>query len=220
MRRLLIGVLQGLAAAAIVGATLFSCAWRLDIPQFWIYAGIIAATTVASVLLVDPSLYAERLRPGGQPLDPRYWLLNVLIAAHWVVAGLNVGRLHWSPPLPPVAWIVGNLVLAGGMALILWAMHVNRFFSSVVRIQTERGHVVVTQGPYAFIRHPGYAAGVVMAVASGFALGSLWSVAVALAALPLLYVRVIHEDRTLHDELPGYADYAKRVRWRIIPGIW
>jgi protein-S-isoprenylcysteine O-methyltransferase Ste14 len=99
-------------------------------------------------------------------------------------------------------------------------MHVNRFFSSVVRIQRERGHALVTTGPYRWVRHPGYAAAIPAAVASGLALGSWISAAVGALGVPLILWRMVGEERTLRAELPGYAGYARRVRWRLLPGVW
>jgi protein-S-isoprenylcysteine O-methyltransferase Ste14 len=217
--RPLVGVGQALAFSLVLGVWLFGCAGRLDVPQFWIYIAIFAAACIAGPWLIDPGLYAERVRPGGRPIDPRYWLIFVAFGAHWGIAGLGV-RLHWGPALPPAVWIAGNILVAAAIAFDIWAMHVNRFFSSVVSIQNDRGQVVVSDGPYAFVRHPGYLGALVLALSSGFALGSLWSVLPALVTLPLLYVRTVGEDRTLQAELPGYADYAKRVRWKVIPGVW
>ena len=104
---------------------------------------------------------------------------------------------------------------------MFWAMMVNRFFSSVVRIQSDRGQHLVAGGPYAFVRHPGYSAGILILAASGVALGS-WLAAAFLVviSLPFLFYRVINEDRVLQTRLDGYADYARRVRWRLGPGIW
>ena len=101
-------------------------------------------------------------------------------------------------------------------------MLVNRFFSSVIRIQSDRGQYVVTTGPYAFIRHPGYTAGILIILASGVGLGSWLAAAMllAIATLPFLLYRAVTEDRILQAELPGYRDYARRVRWRLSPGIW
>ncbi len=120
-------------------------------------------------------------------------------------------RLQWT----------ALIALAAGYAICLWAMRVNRFFSSIVRIQNDRGQVVITTGPYAIIRHPGYLAGIVIVVASGLALDS-WIAATMLmvCALPFLLYRAATEDRVLLAELPGYRDYAERVRWRLLPGIW
>jgi protein-S-isoprenylcysteine O-methyltransferase Ste14 len=100
-------------------------------------------------------------------------------------------------------------------------MLLNRFFSSVVRIQSDRGQYVVTSGPYALIRHPGYTAGILIMSASGIALGSIIAAAFLIViSLPFLLYRVINEDRTLQAQLPGYVEYARRVRWRLIPGLW
>jgi protein-S-isoprenylcysteine O-methyltransferase Ste14 len=111
--------------------------------------------------------------------------------------------------------------IVAAYALVFWAMVENRFFSSVVRIQSERGQHVVESGPYAFVRHPGYSAGILILAASGVALGS-WIAAAFLVAVsvPFLLYRVIREDRVLQEQLPGYRDYAQRVRWRLVPGIW
>jgi protein-S-isoprenylcysteine O-methyltransferase Ste14 len=110
---------------------------------------------------------------------------------------------------------------AAGFGLALWAMVVNRFFSSVVRIQTDRGQHVIDTGPYAIIRHPGYLAGIVIMIASGIALGSwLAELLIVVCSLPFLIYRAITEDRVLQAELPGYRDYAARVRWRLVPGVW
>jgi protein-S-isoprenylcysteine O-methyltransferase Ste14 len=140
---------------------------------------------------------------------------------HWIVAGLDRGRFHWSDDVPGWLQVVCLFTVAAGYALALWAMRVNRFFSSVIRIQTDRGQHVVTTGPYAFIRHPGYTAGILIIVASGPALGS-WLAAALLVifSLPFLLHRAITEDRILQVELAGYSDYAARIRWRLLPGIW
>ena len=130
-------------------------------------------------------------------------------------SGLDRGRFHWSDNVPAWLQAIGLIALAVSYALCFWAMLVNRFFSSVVRIQSDRGQHVVTNGPYAFVRHPGYLAGIVIILASGPALGSWFATALLVAAsLPFLLYRAITEDRVLQAELPGYADYARRVRWR------
>jgi isoprenylcysteine carboxyl methyltransferase (ICMT) family protein len=133
------------------------------------------------------------------------------------------GRHATGPPARIAgAFLEGVALLLFGLAwiVILWAMYVNRFFSSIPRIQSERGHVVITTGPYRFVRHPGYTAALVAAVTSGIALGSWISTFVAPVALVLLVWRTIVEDRMLQRDLPGYADYAARSRYRLVPGIW
>jgi len=140
---------------------------------------------------------------------------------HWVIAGLDHGRFHWSDSVPTWLQWTALIAVAAGYAFCLWAMRVNRFFSSIVRIQNDRGQVVITTGPYVFIRHPGYLAGIVIVVASGAALDSWIAAAIlVVSTLPFLLYRAATEDRVLLAELPGYRNYAERVRWRLLPGIW
>jgi protein-S-isoprenylcysteine O-methyltransferase Ste14 len=191
------------------------------IAGFWLYLAILAAIIVASLLALDPGLFRERMRPGGKrpPLGLR--LFTIVMFVHWIAAGLDRGRFHWSDNVPAWLQAVGLIALAASYALCFWAMLVNRFFSSVVRIQSDRGQHVVTGGPYAFVRHPGYLAGIVIILASGPALGSWLATALlVVASLPFLLYRAVTEDRVLQAELAGYADYARRVRWRLLPGIW
>jgi protein-S-isoprenylcysteine O-methyltransferase Ste14 len=141
--------------------------------------------------------------------------------AHWIIAGLDHGRFHWSDTVPGWLQRLSLVALADAYALCLWAMVVNRFFSSVVRIQSDRGQVVITRGPYAVIRHPGYVAGIAIIVTSGLALDSWFATGFLIVfSLPFLLYRAITEDRVLQAQLPGYRDYAQRVRWRLVPGVW
>ena len=200
---------------------LFASAGTVVIAGFWLFIVIQAAGIVASFVLLPPDLVRERMRPGGQkpPLGLRLAVLVLFVA--FVFAGLDRGRFHWSDNVPP--WLQG-LSLAGvaaSYAFVFWAMTVNRFFSSIVRIQADRGQYVIASGPYAYIRHPGYLGGFVIVLCTGPALGSWLTAALLIACgLPFLMHRVITEDRVLRAELPGYEGYAGRVRWRLIPGIW
>jgi protein-S-isoprenylcysteine O-methyltransferase Ste14 len=206
-----------LVAAA---AALFGSAGTVAIASFWIYLAILAVVIIISFAALDPDLLRERMRPGGKksPLSMR--LFSLVVFVHWIVAGLDRGRFHWSDDVP--GWLQGICLftVAAGYALALWAMRVNRFFSSVIRIQTDRGQHVVTTGPYSFVRHPGYVAGVLITAASGPALGSWLAGALVIFSLPYVLYRAITEDRMLQVELAGYSDYAARVRWRLVPGIW
>jgi protein-S-isoprenylcysteine O-methyltransferase Ste14 len=205
----------------LAGVALFGSAGTFGIAVFWIYLAILAAIFAASFLWVDPDLARERMRPGGKKPPLALQLFSGVLVLHWIIAGLDRGRFHWSDTLPLWLQALGLLALAGSYAFCIWAMHVNRFFSSVVRIQTDRGQHVVSTGPYAVIRHPGYLAGIVVMLASGIALGSWIAAAfLAITTLPFLLYRAITEDRILQAELPGYRDYARRVRWRLIPGLW
>ena len=211
------------SALVLIGAAaaLFASAGTFAIAAFWVYLAILAMVFVASFAMLDPGLLRERMRPGGKPPPLGLKLFTVVLLLHLVVAGLDRGRLHLSDGIPPWLQAAGLAVVAAAYALVLWAMRVNRFFSSVVRIQFDRGQRVVATGPYSFIRHPGYAAGTLIVLASGIALGS-WLAAVLLVvtSLPFLFYRAITEDRVLLAELPGYREYAGRVRWRLIPGVW
>ena len=211
------------SAVFLIGAAvaLFASAGTFAIPAFWVYLAITAAVFVASLTMLKPELLQERMHPGGQPPPPALKLFTIVLLAHFIVAGLDRGRLHVSDTVPPWLEAVAFAVLAAMYVLVLWAMRVNRFFSSVVRIQSDRGQFVVTTGPYAVIRHPGYLAGVLVIVASGIALGSWLAAALLIVtSLPFLLYRAITEDRVLLAQLPGYREYAARVRWRLIPGLW
>ena len=205
----------------LAAVALFAAAGTLAILGFWLYLAILAAIIVASLLSLDPGLLRERMRPGGQRPPLALRLFTIVMFLHWIVAGLDRGRFHWSDGVPPWIQAIGLITLAAGYALCFWAMAVNRFFSSVVRIQSDRGQHVVASGPYAYVRHPGYLSGIVIILASGPALGSwLAAVLVIASSLPFLLYRAVSEDRTLQAELPGYSDYARYVRWRLLPGIW
>ncbi|HEY7298167.1 MAG TPA: isoprenylcysteine carboxylmethyltransferase family protein [Xanthobacteraceae bacterium] len=202
-------------------AALFAAAGTLAILGFWAYLAILAVVMIVSFATLDPDLLRERMRPGGKKPPLALSLFSLLLFMHWIVAGLDRGHFHWSGDVP--GWLQGicQVTVAAGYALALWAMRVNRFFSSVIRIQTDRGQHVVTTGPYAFVRHPGYTAGIIIIAASGPALGSWLAAAlVVIFSLPFLLHRAITEDRILQAELAGYSDYAARVRWRLVPGIW
>jgi protein-S-isoprenylcysteine O-methyltransferase Ste14 len=213
--------IQSVVFFVLAIAALFGSAGTLTLVTYWVYVATFAAVFVASFLLLDPDLARERMRPGGKRPPIGLQIFTGVLFAHWIVAGLDHGRFHWSDTVPPWLQWLGLAGVAGSFVLCLWAMRANRFFSSVIRIQSDRGQVVITAGPYAFMRHPGYLAGIVLTTASGLALDS-WLATALLAAcsLPFMFYRIITEDRVLKAELPGYRDYAARVRWRLMPGIW
>jgi protein-S-isoprenylcysteine O-methyltransferase Ste14 len=211
------------AGSFVVAAAtaLFAAAGTVAIPSFWAYLSILAAVMIVSFAVLDPDLLRERMRPAGKKPPFSLRIFSLVLFTHWIVAGLDRGRFHWSDNVP--GWLQGVCLftVAAGYALALWAMRVNRFFSSVIRIQADRGQHVVTTGPYAFVRHPGYTAGILIIAASGPALGSWLAAAlVVVFSLPFLLHRAVTEDRILQVKLAGYSDYAARVRWRLLPGIW
>ena len=136
-----------------------------------------------------------------------------------IVAGLD-HRFGWSPVFPTWLNILGFILIGLGYAFAVWALAENRFFSTMVRIQTDRGHVVCSSGPYRIMRHPGYAGNALPLPGIVLALCSVWTLIPASVALIIAVIRTALEDRTLHEELPGYRDYARHVRYRLIPGIY
>ena len=212
-------VAQTLGFILLVAVILFGAGGRIPIPIFWTYIVVFAAASVASLFLIDEDLARERMRPGGHRPALRFYFIFLLCIAHWTIAGLD-RRFHWSDTVPLSLRIAALAVFAAGWAFCLWAIHVNRFFSSIVRIQRERGHQVVTAGPYRWVRHPGYAGAIPVLVASGIALCSWLATALGALGVPLLLWRTIIEDRTLRAQLPGYTEYAEQVRWRLLPGVW
>jgi protein-S-isoprenylcysteine O-methyltransferase Ste14 len=212
---------QSVAFLVLGAAALFGGAGTLAIPAFRIYLGILAAIMIASLAWLDPDLARERMRPGGQKPPIALRLFAFVLVAHWLIAGLDRGRFHWSDDVPLWLRVLGFVALAAGYVLCFWAMRVNRFFSSIIRIQSDRGQRVIDSGPYAVVRHPGYISGILVMLGSGLALCSwvAWAFLVVFS-VPFLMYRVITEDRVLQAELPGYRDYAARVRWRLVPGVW
>jgi protein-S-isoprenylcysteine O-methyltransferase Ste14 len=216
-----LGFLGGIATIAIMGAILFGCAGRWDLPLFWAFLGVWLAATVVGVFAADPTLIQERMRPGpgGRDYVTAYALAPIWLG-QLVLAGLDVGRFHWSDTVPLAAQVAGILAMAAAMAVLVWAESVNRFFSPVIRIQTERGHHVITTGPYRYVRHPGYAAALFLFVGGGLALGSWIAALIGLLLFVPILPGTVKEDRILHEQLEGYAEYAQRVRFRLIPGVW
>lgn len=213
-------VLTSAGNIAAEALCLFLAAGRIDIPEFWVYLALTAVLFGCTIPMVDPGLAAERARPGGKAMPPRLWGLMALVMAHFLVAGYDRGRLHFAGGVPTIIEIAGFLLVAAMWLIMLWAMRVNRFFSSVARLQPERGQRVIATGPYRLVRHPGYAIALLGCPANGLALGSWLAAAIGALAIPLLLWRCVGEDRMLRAGLPGYAAYAARVRWRLIPGIW
>ncbi len=213
--------IQSVAFFVLAAVALFAAAGTMVVLTYWVYLAIFAAVFLASFRWLDPDLARERMRPGGKKPPLALRLFSGVLFVHWVIAGLDHGRFHWSDSVPTWPQWTALIAVAAGYAFCFWAMRVNRFFSSIVRIQNDRGQVVITTGPYVFIRHPGYLAGIVIVVASGPALDSWIAAAIlVVSTVPFLLYRAATEDRVLLAELPGYRDYAERVRWRLLPGIW
>jgi protein-S-isoprenylcysteine O-methyltransferase Ste14 len=203
------------------GAVLFGCAGRHDLPWFWAYLGVWAASALLGSAVIDPSLIKERIRPGPGGQD---YLSALAFVPAWasqhVVAGLDVGRLHWSDTVHTAVQASALLAMAAALGVVVWAVAVNRFFSSVVRIQSDRGHHLITSGPYRYVRHPAYAVWPLLFVGGGIALGSWLAALIGVLPGSLVLWRTAREDRILRERLAGYAAYAERVRYRLLPGVW
>jgi protein-S-isoprenylcysteine O-methyltransferase Ste14 len=207
---------------------LFVSAGQLDWVMGWIFVGLLIAFTAVSRVLVyrkNPELLAERAR-SLEAEDVKGWdrVLVALVAlygplATLVVAGLD-RRFDWPPTLPLLLQLVSLALVVLGYSFSTWAMVENEFFSAVIRIQKDRDQTVVTTGPYQFVRHPAYAGGIAAFLATPLMLNALWALIPAGLVAVGTVLRTLFEDRTLLEELNGYAAYAQRVRYRLVPGVW
>jgi protein-S-isoprenylcysteine O-methyltransferase Ste14 len=225
MKSLLTAVGMTLASAILLGGLVFIAAGRWNLPLVWAYLGGYMALGLVSILLLarrSPDLLAQRtrLRPSDVPDQLFRWALALGFLAHFAVAGVDVGRFHWSGALPLPVQMVGLLGVLAAIGLGTWAAASNPFFTPEVRMQQERGQYVVTAGPYQLVRHPGYTSAILFMLLSGVALGSWWSILPMLLVIALLIRRTALEDRLLQQNLPGYTDYARTVRFRLVPGVW
>lgn len=217
---------QMTAALVIFGALLFLTAGRLDWLTGWTYLGLNFITQLLSALVLIPrqaNMLAERsqVREGTKSWDRFFTPAIVIVGtlAVLITAGLDE-RFGWSAPIDTGLWIGGLVLAFSSQMFVLWAMAYNPFFAATVRIQKDRGHNVVSDGPYAFVRHPGYLGSIIYNLFIPLILDSIWTLGSALLTIALIVVRTSLEDRTLTAELPGYREYTEVVRFRLIPGIW
>lgn len=206
-------------------ALVFLPVGRLDWLPGWIFVAFLIIIYGISALVlarVNPVIYRARSRfqPGTEHWDKvLLWLMLPAMVAEIPLATLDAGRMAWSD-VPLAVVILGYVLLGTGTALGTWAQAVNRFFEPGVRLQRERGQHVVSSGPYAFVRHPGYVSALMVFAGLALALASWWALVPAAWASAVLIVRTSREDALLRAELDGYAGYARRVRFRLMPGIW
>lgn len=209
----------------VMGAALFWSAGRLDWWAGWAALAVMLVWTVSTAWIIfrhRPDLLAERLGPrkGAKSWDVTIMsLLGLVQLARYIVAGLDQ-RYAWSAGFSLAAQVAALGVGALGYGLVIWATANNPFFSQIVRVQHERGQYVVTGGPYRFVRHPSYAGALLFELAVPVLLASWWSLALSGVNVLLLVLRTALEDRGLQIELDGYREYAGRVAYRLLPGIW
>jgi protein-S-isoprenylcysteine O-methyltransferase Ste14 len=225
MRKATLGVLFLILYFGVSTAIYFVSAGRTDLPLAWAYFGINLGTGVIfSIVLerVNPGLISERFKPGPGEQDRVFKIgSSILMVLMLVVAGLDAGRYHWSGRVAPWLQITALVFVFLGYLFTAWATLTNRFFSSAVRLQTDRGQVVIDSGPYRFVRHPGYAGAIPYLAFGGLALGS-W-VATLIAGVPMIVIllrRTLLEDKMLREGLNGYKEYTARVKYRLVPRIW
>lgn len=216
-------VALSIVASAVI---LFGSAGRIDWGWAWTYVGLAAAFVLLTALLLLPSrrdLIAERAGAGEGAKTWDKWVggaASILASVGGLlVAGLDA-RFGWTRTLPLRTHLIGVGCFVAGYGLFTWAMAANPFFSTFVRIQKDRGHTVVDAGPYRAVRHPGYVGWIVSALAAPLLLGSVWALVPAALGSCVMVARTALEDRTLRRELPGYEDYATRVRSRLLPWVW
>jgi protein-S-isoprenylcysteine O-methyltransferase Ste14 len=219
------GVLRLVLGVLVVGPMIVLPAGDWGWVWAWVFVVALfgmAGVNIAVLSIVNPAVIVERMQ-GGKGKVSRGWDLavvtgmSVLALGTFVVASLD-HRFGWSGAAPLSRHLLGVALVVSGDLIFLSAMASNRFFAKMVRVQHE--HAVADAGPYRFIRHPGYVGWALMVFAPALVLGSYWATFPALGAIACVVIRTALEDRTLRRELPGYAEYATRVRWRLVPGVW
>ncbi|MBM4460679.1 MAG: isoprenylcysteine carboxylmethyltransferase family protein [Chloroflexi bacterium] len=224
-RRVLVWIRGAFLGLIGYAAVILLAAGRWDWLWGWVYIGLLAAALAAHPLVlipINPALLADRSHGMRQPGARRWDIALVILASLFFLSSMIVGgldaRLGWTGAAPLWVHLVGVALFVVGWAIFLWAMACNPFFSESVRIQ--EGHRVAERGPYCMVRHPGYAGACLGLVAQPLLFGSWPAVIPAALAVAAYVVRTALEDRTLRAELPGYAAYTQRTRYRVLPGVW
>lgn len=218
-------LLRAFLSFLLFGSMIFFLAGTLDYWQGWAFVtlniSIIGITLY--IFRENPELIMERQKPGPgvKKWDKVFYVFFVPANLAYVVIGpLDSGRYFWTPELPWYFYMLGFILYLLSHLIKNWAMYVNPFFSSMVRIQKERGQKVISEGPYAYVRHPGYTSVFFLGTGTALIFGSLWALIPAVLTIFLIFIRTYLEDKTLMKELDGYIDYTQKVRFRLIPGIW
>jgi protein-S-isoprenylcysteine O-methyltransferase Ste14 len=218
-------VTRELLGISTMAVALCWSAGRMDWWEAWAAIAVTTSWTVATAVLLlgfRPDLLAERLGPrkGSKLWDTMIMsMLGVAQLVRYIIAGLDK-RLNWTGTFPIAYQITGLILCILGYATFIWAMASNPYFSQIVRIQVERGHTIASSGPYRYIRHPSYAGAILCEIAVAVLLSSWWALIIGIFNVGLLTLRTSLEDRALRSELAGYNEYSRRVRYRLIPGLW
>jgi len=219
-------LLQNSIFVVTLGALLFASAGSLDWAAAWVFLAVSAILGPASGLWLaktDPALLAERMRPtfqADQPAaDKKFMLVFVVVTLIWLIA-IGLDRRTHASDVPLALQASGLAMYLLSTAFIMWVFRANSFAAPVVKVQDARHHRVISSGPYGFVRHPMYSGTILFFIGVPLLLGSWWGVAIAPVFFLLFAIRTRIEERTLIEGLPDYADYAARVRYRLVPGVW
>jgi protein-S-isoprenylcysteine O-methyltransferase Ste14 len=220
-------IVQTIVWYGLMGAIIFGAAGTMDYAGGWLYLGVMIAISVvfgAYAVRADPELLRERLKPPvqkEQPLADKLVLIPflLLVFAAMGFMAADAARWRWSM-MPPSVQGAGCGLLLAAFLFISWVMHTNSFAAPVVKIQKDRDQTVITTGPYAIVRHPMYLGALFYFAGTSLVLGSWWGLATIPVLAILLGIRIGIEERTLRTGLEGYDDYARQVRWRLVPLIW
>jgi protein-S-isoprenylcysteine O-methyltransferase Ste14 len=217
-------ILRTLLAPVLMIGLLFLTAGTWHYWQAWVYFILNMAILVlmGTVLTPNAELVEERLNPkeGMKSWDKFYFAVTTpLYIIALLLAGLDQ-RFNWTTNMPLMVYWASIVIYLLGQAVFQWARYTNQYFSSVVRIQKDRGQTVCKKGPYQYVRHPGYVGGFLFTITVGLVLGSWYASIPQVIAACMLIWRTAREDRTLQAELPGYAEFAKETRYRLVPGLW
>lgn len=210
---------------AFQAAMLFLSSGQLDWAWAWVYIGFYLAAALINatfMLRYSPETIARRAEATGikdwdKVVGGLFGVMYFVIIL--LIAGLDA-RFGWTSQIALVLQIAAIVAFGLGYALFSWGMISNAHFATVVRVQADRGHTVCNTGPYRFVRHPGYIGGIIQSLALPLMLGSLWAFIAGVLAALLLVARTALEDKTLLEELDGYAEYTQQVRYRLLPGVW
>ncbi len=214
-------ILRGVLALPVLALIIILPAGKWSYWQGWMYilTLFIPMFFIFSYLLKhDPALLERRMRMREKEATQRkiISLSYIYFLVAFVLPGLDV-RFGWSN-VPPLVSILANLLVFAGYMVFFWVLVTNSFVSRVVEVEADQR--VISSGPYAIVRHPMYAGVSLMYIASPLALGSYWALLPALLIIPLLAARIRNEEEVLLRDLPGYAEYLQKVKYRLLPGIW
>ena len=215
-------MIQILLNLLLQGFILFFTAWSLKWIWAWIFMSIGVIILIINILVIPKEVIEER---GKKKENVKKWdkiltTINIIpLTGIYILSGLDY-RLHWTNDLSVGIHIIGLTIGFLGSMLFTWSMVSNKFFSTMVRIQDDREHYVATEGPYKYIRHPGYVGYIIMTLSTPISLGSLYSLTMSVLVSIIIVIRTILEDKMLNAELKGYEQYSKQVKYKLIPFLW